>query len=449
MGKFSLKSQTGDLTQGVIWKQIVLFAIPMLLGNIFQILYNTVDSVVVGNYVGDAALAAVGASSAIINLLVSLFSGLSTGAGIIIARYFGARDRTSLRASVHTSMVLCIILGAIISLIGVISAPPLLRLINTPPDVFPGAVLYLRIIFGGVLPMMIYNMGAGVLRAVGDSKTPLYYLIFTSLLNIVLDLAFVLLFHMGVEGVAIATVIAQGCSALLVLRQLFTTPEDYSMTLKECHITPYVFTDVLKLGLPSGLQNAIISVSNIVVQGHINSFGTTAMAGCAAYDKIDAFCGLLVISFSMAITTFVSQNIGAEKYDRVHKGTLVSLGLCEGVVLCVVIFVNLAGRQLLGLFNSNPEVIQYGYTMLQVLSVGYFFLTVAQMLAGVLRGAGNSFTPMIISVGNMCVLRVVWLSVVMPMYHNILLLFFGYTLTWFTTGLCMFLYYKKANWLLR
>ena len=193
----------------------------------------------------------------------------------------------------------------------------------------------------------------------------------------------------------IATVIAQGCSALLVLRQLFTTPEDYSMTLKECRITPYVFTDVLKLGLPSGLQNAIISVSNIVVQGHINSFGTTAMAGCAAYDKIDAFCGLFVISFSMAITTFVSQNIGAEKYDRVHKGTLVSLGLCEGVVLCVVIFVNLAGRQLLGLFNSNPEVIQYGYTMLQVLSVGYFFLTVTQMLAGALRGAGNSFAPML------------------------------------------------------
>ena len=320
------------MTEGVIWKQLLFFAIPLLLGNLFQLLYNTVDSIVVGNFVGGGALAAVGASNPIINLLVSFFMGIATGAGVVISRYFGAGDRENLSRAVHTSMMLVFLAGIFLMAAGAILSPLLLKATGTPEDVLPDAVVYMRIYFFGIIPVLLYNMGAGVLRSVGDSKRPLYYLIVASVVNIGLDLLFVIAFQMGVAGVAWATLIAQSLSAFLVLLNLFRSGEPYRLELKKMRISRGLLGEIVRLGLPAGLQNAIISLSNVVVQANINRFGTTAMAGCAAYGKLDGFANLPVNSFSMAATTFIGQNIGARNRERVKKGARVSVFLSMGVL---------------------------------------------------------------------------------------------------------------------
>lgn len=442
-----MSEKKGLMTQGVIWKQLVLFSIPLLLGNLFQQLYNTVDSIVVGNYIGGNALAAVGSSGPIINLLVGLFTGIATGSGVVVSRFFGAQDDQNVHDSVHTAIAVTFISGVVLSIAGVVFSPLLLRLIGTPEEVMVESTVYLRIYFSGVLAMMVYNMGSGILRAIGNSRTPLYFLIVSSVVNIILDLVFVINFKMGIAGVAWATLIAQISSAVLVLLQLIRSTDSYRLIPSHIHINVPILKEIVRLGLPGGIQNAIISFSNIIVQANINSFGPAAMAGCSSYTKVDGFALLPVMSFSMAVTTFTGQNVGAGNYDRVHQGakTCLKISTATTAVLSVLLFI--FGRHIIGIFSADPEIVHYGTYMLSMLSPFYIALSFNHTYAGVIRGAGSSLPPMLIMVGNMCLLRVIWLSLAMPIFNSIVVVFIGYSLTWVTSGLCMTIYYKKANWL--
>lgn len=437
------------MTEGVIWKQLLMFAVPLLLGNLFQQLYNTVDSVVVGNYIGGNALAAVGASNPIINLLVGLFMGIATGAGVVIARFFGAQDKENAQKAVHTALAISLLSGLVLMVAGALLSPVILGLVNTPPEVMDGAVTYMRIYFLGVLAMMFYNMGAGILRAVGDSRTPLYFLIVASVVNIVLDLLFVVKVGMGIAGVAWATLIAQSISAVLILIRLLTTKEIYRVEFKRFRIDVPCLKEIIRIGLPGGIQNAVVSFSNVIVQANINSFGAAAMAGCSAYSKIDGFALMPVMSFSMAITTFTSQNMGAKNYDRVKAGaktcTIMSMALSGAMAVILLLFSN----NILRIFSSDQTILQYANLMMRFLAPGYIFLAIAHSLCGVVRGAGVATVPMIVLVGNMCVLRMIWIAAMMPLFNNIIIVFLGYTLTWLTSALCMIWYYKKRNWLHR
>lgn len=444
-----MKENRGLMTEGVIWKQLLLFALPLLLGNLFQQFYNTVDSIVVGNYIGANALASVGASTPIVNLMVGMFTGLGTGAGVVIAQFFGAKDHKGVHDGVHTTIALCIVSGLVMAVVGVGLSPTILRLLDTPAEIMEGSVTYLQIYFMGVMALMIYNMGSGILRAVGDSRTPLYFLMVSSVVNILLDLLFVIKIQMGVAGVAWATLIAQSISACLVLIRLMTTSESYKLIVKDIRFHKKVLLETVRIGLPGGIQNAVISFSNLIVQYNINSFGAAAVAGCSAYTKIDGFAILPVMSFSMAITTFTGQNIGAKNYDRVRKGAKTCLVIALAVTLTLSGGLYLFGEKLLRVFSSDRQVLSYAVQMMHFLVPGYVCLAVAHTYCGVVRGAGISMVPMLALVGNMCVLRVIWISLAMPVFHNIIVVFLGYSLTWLTSALTMVIYYHRSGWLER
>ena len=444
-----MKENRGLMTEGVIWKQLLLFALPMLLGNLFQQFYNTVDSIVVGNYIGANALASVGASTPIVNLMVGMFTGLGTGAGVVIAQFFGAKDHKGVHDGVHTTIALCLVSGLVMAVVGVALSPTILRLLDTPAEIMEGSVTYLQIYFMGVMALMIYNMGSGILRAVGDSRTPLYFLMVSSVVNILLDLLFVIKIQMGVAGVAWATLIAQAISACLVLIRLMTSTESYKLILKDIRFHKKVLLETIRIGLPGGIQNAVISFSNLIVQYNINSFGAAAVAGCSAYTKIDGFAILPVMSFSMAITTFTGQNIGAKNYDRVRKGAKTCLVIALAVTLTLSGGLYLFGEKLLRVFSSDQQVLSYAVQMMHFLVPGYVCLATAHTYCGVVRGAGISMVPMLALVGNMCVLRVIWISLAMPVFHNIIVVFLGYSLTWLTSALTMVIYYHRSGWLER
>lgn len=444
-----MKENRGLMTEGVIWKQLLLFALPLLLGNLFQQFYNTVDSIVVGNYIGANALASVGASTPIVNLMVGMFTGLGTGAGVVIAQFFGAKDHKGVHNGVHTTIALCIVSGLVMAVVGVALSPIILRLLDTPAEIMEGSVTYLQIYFMGVMALMIYNMGSGILRAVGDSRTPLYFLMVSSVVNILLDLLFVIKIQMGVAGVAWATLIAQAISACLVLIRLMTSTESYKLILKDIRFHKKVLLETIRIGLPGGIQNAVISFSNLIVQYNINSFGAAAVAGCSAYTKIDGFAILPVMSFSMAITTFTGQNIGAKNYDRVRKGAKTCLVIALAVTLTLSGGLYLFGEKLLRVFSSDQQVLSYAVQMMHFLVPGYVCLATAHTYCGVVRGAGISMVPMLALVGNMCVLRVIWISLAMPVFHNIIVVFLGYSLTWLTSALTMVIYYHRSGWLER
>ncbi len=444
-----MKENRGLMTEGVIWKQLLLFALPLLLGNLFQQFYNTVDSIVVGNYIGANALASVGASTPIVNLMVGMFTGLGTGAGVVIAQFFGAKDHKGVHDGVHTTIALCLVSGLVMAVVGVALSPTILRLLDTPAEIMEGSVTYLQIYFMGVMALMIYNMGSGILRAVGDSRTPLYFLMVSSVVNILLDLLFVIKIQMGVAGVAWATLIAQAISACLVLIRLMTSTESYKLILKDIRFHKKVLLETVRIGLPGGIQNAVISFSNLIVQYNINSFGAAAVAGCSAYTKIDGFAILPVMSFSMAITTFTGQNIGAKNYDRVRKGAKTCLVIALAVTLTLSGGLYLFGEKLLRVFSSDQQVLSYAVQMMHFLVPGYVCLATAHTYCGVVRGAGISMVPMLALVGNMCVLRVIWISLAMPVFHNIIVVFLGYSLTWLTSALTMMIYYHRSGWLER
>ena len=439
----------GLMTEGVIWKEILLFSIPLLLGNLFQQLYNAVDSVVVGNYIGAQALAAVGSSAPVINLLVSFFMGLAVGAGVIISRYFGARKKEELHIAVHTSLALTFAAGLVMTLIGVLISPYVLQWVGTPSDVMDSSVLYLRIYFLGILSVMVYNMGSGILRAVGDSRNPLNFLIVSSVTNIILDMLFVIVFHMGIAGVGWATLIAQTISAVLTMLLLMRTKEEYQVKLKHIRFHKHMLYEIVRLGLPRGLQNAIVSFSNVIVQSNINAFGSLAMAGCGSYTKIDGFAILPVMSYSMALTTFTGQNMGAKKYDRVKQGAKTGILMSVITIVCISALLLILGPNVLAIFSSDPTVINYGLYMMHVLAPGYIFLAISHAFNGIIRGAGITTVPMIVMVTCWCGLRMAWILTSVPLFHDIGVVFMGWPLTWVASALWLFLYYRKGNWMTR
>lgn len=435
------------MTEGVIWKQLIIFSIPLLIGNLFQQLYNTVDSVVVGRYIGSEALAAVGSSNPVINLIIGMFMGIAVGAGVIISQYYGAGNAEKMSWAVHTSIALSIIGGIGLTVVGVALSPAILRLMKTPDEVMGASVLYFRIFFLGSLFNLLYNMGAGILRAVGDSKRPLYYLCVSSVVNIVLDILFVRTFHMGVDGVAYATVISQLISALLTMGAMMRTKDIYRLELKKIGIDFRMMKRILKLGIPSGVQQSIISLSNVIVQANVNLYGAVAMAGFGAYNKIDGFVVLPMQSFCMAATTFTGQNIGAGKPERVKEGMKQGMIICFIYTAVISVFLFFKAHNLLEIFSTDEGVIYYGNLTMIIMVPFYMVLSVHQILMGTLRGAGKSMETMLIAVGNMCVLRMLYINFAVPYFPSYAAVMWGYPITWTTTALMDYVYMKKGNWM--
>ena len=435
-----------DMTQGTIWKQLIYFAFPLLIGNLFQQLYNTVDSVVVGNFVSTEALAAVGSVTPIINMLVGFFSGLATGAGVVISQFFGAKNGQMLHKAVHTTLLMTVGLGVIFTFIGIFMTPLMLNLMSTPADVFDGAALYLRIYFGGVLGLMLYNMVSGILRAVGDSKRPLYFLILSSLLNVVLDLAFVLIFHWGIAGVAIATIIAQFISAFLLLVVLARSDEDYKLVLRDLKMDAEILKRIVRIGLPAGLQMAVTSFSNVFVQSYINRFGSACMAGWTSYSKIDQFVLLPMQSLSLSATTFVGQNLGAGNLSRAKKGTRVSMAISVAITAVLTVLLIAFSSQLLMLFNQDENVLYYGNIFIRYLSPFYVICCINQIFAGSLRGAGDATGPMIIMLLSFVVFRQIYLFVGSQFFDSIIFVGLGYPAGWLVCSVFMAIHYFRGRW---
>ena len=448
--KAGSRGATRDMTSGSIITQIILFSLPLMLGNIFQMLYNTVDSIVVGNFVGKEALAAVGSTTMIVNMLVFCFNGFSIGACVIIGQYFGARDMEKLHQSVETTMAMTFIFCAVMTAIGVLGVKPMLRFMSTPEDVFEDATTYLTIYFWGISGLLIYNMGSGILRAVGDTTRPLYFLILTSVLNIILDLVFVLGFHMGIDGVAYATIISQFVSAILTLVLLTRSREIYRLTWNDLKVDMKLLGKIFAVGLPAGIQSVITAFSNIFVQSYINFFGSSTMAGWSCYNKLDSFIMLPMQSMAMAATTFVSQNIGAGKEKRADQGTYVTIGLSVGVTFVIALVLVIFARPAIRLFSKDESVIEYGMLFLRTNTFFLLFNCVNHVLAASLRGRGDSRGPMVIMIVAFVVIRQIYLFLVTHFVANTpLLVGIGYPVGWgccFVLELSYLVYRKKHGW---
>lgn len=436
------KTTARDMTQGSIVKQLIQFSLPLMLGNVFQMLYNTVDSVVVGNFVGTQALAAVGSTTMIVNIMVFFFNGFATGASVVIARRFGARDQQQLHTAVQTTMAATFVLAVFFTVIGLIGVEPMLRLMATPEDVFGEAAIYLRIYIAGFSGLVIYNMCSGILRAVGDTTRPLYFLILTSVLNIVLDLFFVLKLHMGIAGVAYATIISQFVSAGLTLLLLSSTRDIYRLNWKGLSINTQVLGQIVAVGLPAAIQSVITSFSNVFVQSYINAFGSQCMAGWSAYNKLDQFILLPMQSLAMAATTFVSQNIGANQQKRASKGTVASVSLSLGVTAVIILAVCIFAAPAITLFTPDEAVIEFGVLFVRTNFVFLLFNCVNHVLAGALRGRGDSTAPMAIMLITFVGLRQIYLFVVTRFVANTpALVGFGYPVGWMACCVIEVAYY--------
>lgn len=442
-----MSESKGLMTSGNIYKKIALFAIPLLLGNFFQLMYNTIDSIVVGNYVGKEALAAVGASTPIINLLIAFFQGLATGAGVVVSRYYGARKQEEESKAIHSFLLFSILFGIALSIVGYFVSPVILRMMNTPSDYYNDADGYLAIYFLGATFLIVYNAGTGILQAVGDSKNPLYFLIATSILNIFLDLLFVKGFGMGVDGAAWATIISECISMLLVINLLMRTKNEYKVTLKNLKIDFSILKQIVEIGVPAGLQGMIVSVSNVIVMAYINQFGSSGVAGFSCSNKIDNFMGLPVNSLMLAITTFVGQNLGARQYERVKQGVRAALVMSISIVVTLGVFVFLFSDSLMCIFTSDMDVIEDGTIILRIMCPCYIFLCFHQVYSGALRASGRSSVPMITSIIAFVVMRQIFLAVAIPLYHHISIIGIGYSFTWAMAALMTGIYYFTSNWL--
>jgi len=435
-----------DMTQGTIWKQLLSFAAPMLLGLIFQQMYNTVDSIVVGNYVSSQALAAVGTTGPLINTLLGFFNGFSTGATVVIARAYGARDRKSVHDAVHTTILTTFLMAILFTGLGMYLTPYLLRMMKTPEDMMSEATTYLRIYFMGVSGLMFYNMGAGILRAVGDSRRPLVYLICSSVINVLLDLLFVGVFRWGVWAAAFATTISQTVSVVLCLSNLFSRKDEFRLSVKELKFDGASLREIVRMGVPSGIQNSVIGLANVIVQSNINSFGKVATAGYGSYAKLEGFAFLPINSFTMAMTTFVGQNLGAGKTERAKKGS--RFGITTAVIMSelvgIVFFIT--APLLVGLFSDDPDVIAAGVRQARIESLFYCLLAFSHAVAAVCRGAGKAFVPMAVMFSVWCILRVIYITVMMHFIHEIGLIFWAYPLTWGISSVIFAIYYRFCNW---
>ncbi len=435
-----------DMTKGNITRHLVNFALPLLLGNLFQQLYNMVDTWVVGNYVSNEAFSAVGTVGPVINTLIGFFLGLSSGAGVVISQYYGAGREDKVRQAVHTALMLTLALGVVFTAVGIAMTPLMLQLMKTPAEVAPEQAAYLKIYFAGVIGLLLYNMGSGILRAVGDSRRPFYFLVVSAVLNTVLDLLFVIKFHMGVEGVAYATIIAQAVSAVLTLWVLMRAEGGIRLELRALRFTWSVLRQIVAVGIPAALQMAITAFSNVFVQSYINYFGPDCMSGWTAYTKVDQLVILPVQSISMANTTFVGQNLGVGDTPRAKKGVRTSLWLSVAVTAVLLIPVLLFAPDLTAFFNSKAEVVSYGALLLRLLSPFYFFFCINQIYAGALRGAGNSQVPMWIMLGSFVVFRQIYLYIMANFISNeIVPIALSYPAGWFVCSVATLLYYHHCK----
>ena len=439
------KKRDVDMTEGNIIRHIISFALPLLAGNLFQQLYNMVDTWVVGRYVSNEAYAAVGTVGPIINMLIGFFMGLSSGAGVVISQYYGAHRHDKVHDAVHTSIFLTLLLGVAFTILGLVMTPFMLNLMKTPENVFPESTAYLTIYFSGILGLMIYNMGAGVLRAVGDSQRPFYFLVVCAAMNTVLDLVFVLVFHMGVQGVALATILSQFTSAVLVIITMLRADNCTKLILKDLKLHWDMLKKIFSVGIPAAIQMAITAFSNIFVQSYINYFGDNCMSGWTTYAKVDQLLFLPMQSIALASTTFVGQNLGKKQVDRARKGVNISviLSVCATIILLIPVL--LFAPDIVAFFNNKPEVISYGTMLLRWISPFYILCCFNQIYAGALRGAGNTKAPMVIMLSSFVLFRQIYLFVVSQICNEILPIAMSYPAGWLLCSSLSMIYYYKTS----
>ena len=440
-------SAADRMTEGPIWRQILIFSIPLILGNLLQQLYNTVDTIVVGRFLGSNALAAVGGSSQLIFFLISFSMGASIGAGVLVSQTFGAEDREGIHRTVHNAVALGLMAGALITVLGVALAGPILRLMGTPEEIHPQAVQYMRVYFAGSLFSVFYNFATGILNAVGKPNKSLQYLAVSALTNTVLDILLVAVLGMGVEGAALATVISQAAACICIVHYLTTADAEYRVTLREVRPDAATIGQMLKIGLPTGLQNTLMSLSNVVIQSAINSFGPTLMAAHAAYMKLDGFNILPVISFGNAITTFVGQNIGARKPERVRTGLRVTLAMGIGYVIVTGSLILLFGRPLMRIFVEEEPVIELGLYIMRFFCPFFALNTAMHIMSSAVRGTGRTIPPMVIMLFFLCAFRIIWVNVTLPLFGQMFWVFVSYPVSWVLTDLALILYIRRSRWL--
>lgn len=442
----SMRSKTAglyeiDMCNGPLFSKIVLFSVPLMLSGILQLLFNAADVIVVGKFAGHESLAAVGATTALVNLLINIFVGLSVGANVMVARYYGGQKLKDLEETIHTSMLLAVIGGVILIVVGVALTPPLLRLMGTPNNILPLSVLYLRIIFIGMPVTLIYNFGAAILRAVGDTRRPLYFLLTAGIINVILNLIFVIKFSMGVAGVAWATIISQCISAILIVQCLMRSDTYYRLQIRKLRLVQNKMREIAQIGIPAGLQGAVFSVSNVLIQSSVNSFGDIAMAGNTAAASIEGFVYSGMNAVYQTALSFTSQNFGAKQYERMTRILIYCLGLVTGVGLVLGCGAVLLGPHLISVYNNNPEVIAYGFNRLKIIGTAYFICGLMDTMVGGLRGMGYSVVPMFVSLTGACAFRVVWIFTIFAMYRTLEVLYLSYPVSWIITTIAHIICY--------
>ena len=428
------KSYEIDMTSGPLLGKILLFSIPLMLSGILQLLFNAADIIVVGRFAGSGALAAVGSTSSLINLLINVFVGLSVGVNVLVARYYGAQNDRDVSETVHTAVTTSIVSGLILVVLGILLANPLLRLMGTPEDVLSQSVLYMRIYFLGMPVLMVYNFGAAILRAIGDTRRPLYFLFASGVVNVCLNLFFVVVLGMGVDGVAWATVISEHISAFLVLKSLMGAPGALKLDLKQLRIHTRKLKRIVKIGLPAGMQGAIFSISNVLIQSSVNSFGSVVMAGNTAASNIEGFVYNAMNSVYQTALSFTSQNMGAKQYHRIDKILLTCIAVVSTIGLVMGIGAYLLGHPLLSLYTTSEEVIRYGILRLSLISAPYLLCGIMDVFVGSLRGMGYSIMPMLVSLSGACIFRIIWIFTIFQMHHTLFCLYISYPISWLLTA---------------
>lgn len=437
------------LTEGPIRRSLIFFALPIFLSNLFQQLYNSADSIIVGAFLGKEALAAVSSSGNLIFLLVGFFNGTAVGAGVVIAKYFGAKQYDDMRKAIHTDLAFGITAGIILTVLGVAMTPVILRWMGTPENVLPNSIEYFRVYFYGAFAVVLYNISVGILQAVGDSRHPLYYLIFSALLNVVLDLLFIGVFKMGVGSAAAATAISQAVSAILCIAQLLRTKEVYKVSVRQIRFHKGMLGKILRFGLPSGVQNSVIAIANVVVQSNINAFGDNAMAACGSYSRIEGFAFLPITCFSMALTTFIGQNLGAKKFDRAKAEA--KFGIFCSVIMAEIIgiLIWILAPYCIDLFiegDGAEEVIALGTRQCRTEALFYCLLAFSHCIAGICRGAGKANIPMFIMLACWCLVRIIYISITVRFIPSIGVIFWAYPITWGLSSVIFLFYYLRSDW---
>ncbi|MBQ2948399.1 MAG: MATE family efflux transporter [Clostridia bacterium] len=444
------RPDVNGITEGVIWKQLLLFFFPIVLGTFFQQLYNTADAIIVGKFVGKEALAAVGGSTGtLVSLLVGFFVGVASGASVVIAQLYGARRADDVSRAVHTTITLALLSGVLLTGVGLGFSEWVLQLMGTPEEVMAYAVPYLKIYFFGMVPQLIYNIGSGILRAVGDSRRPMLFLICAAMTNIVLDIICVLGLDMGVKGAAFATVASQCVSAVLVLTSLCKAQPVYRLSFRKLRFHGDMLARIVQIGLPAGLQSVMYSLSNIIIQSSVNGFGTDVMAAWTAYGKIDGLFWMTISAFGVAITTFAGQNFGAHLYDRMRRSIRVCLGMAAASTVLMSVLILVFGRPMLGMFTDDAHVLEVGMSIVRLIVPTWIAYLCIEVLSGAMRGAGDAMMPTLMTLAGVCLMRVFWVSVVVPAYHQLPVLLMSYPITWTITSLMFIIYYRRGTWLKR